>query len=244
MALDRNGIIEKGERVSTPRFLMVTIKEILSEPAARLGGYYEPTHFNHPEYEILGKHTGENTMEFVAVVRNTSHPGIFVSLLHEINAAQTPATLCACADLVHNHREDGLLNGPQAVMLHLHIDEERKIRWPVINSRIICDPGADPDDRSNRRHYVLLQFDMGIDGKPIRMFDAQRFYSRPDDLFRLLEIAPANVGGEEFGILVRMHMESGIIKEWDAASLYINSFPVFDPPKFADTTCEMEESCQ
>jgi len=249
MALDRNGIIEQGERVRTPRFMLVTIKEIMSEPAARLAGYGEPTHFRHPEYDIRGRRIGENRMEFAAVVLGTDNARTphtnFSKMSHDINAAADPYALCACADAVHDLRTDGLLTAPQSVMLHHQIKNERVERWPVIEARVVADNGYNPDGDGpgERRHYVLLQFEMSATSHPIRLFDAQRFFDRDDDSFRLIEVAPAVVRGApsfECGWLVRMHMESGIIKEWDAASLFINSVELFSTP----CAGMMEVACQ
>ena len=58
-----------GDKVYTPRFCTVTIKAVFdSSSKAWDAGYKESSHFDKdPEYEILGKHLGENRMEFAAV---------------------------------------------------------------------------------------------------------------------------------------------------------------------------------
>jgi len=60
--------VEIGSYINTPRFLKVRIAAIFdSQEEARKEGYYEPTHYDNPEYDILGKHTGVNTMIFAGV---------------------------------------------------------------------------------------------------------------------------------------------------------------------------------
>ena len=60
--------MEIGELVHTPRFLKVRIGEIFSDyEQARSAGYTEPTHYEDHEYDIKGKHTGENRMVFAAI---------------------------------------------------------------------------------------------------------------------------------------------------------------------------------
>lgn len=62
-------ILKEGDRIRTPRFLNVTIKEVFPDvKSMREAGYTEPTHFDDPEtpYAICGKSTGWNQMEFAA----------------------------------------------------------------------------------------------------------------------------------------------------------------------------------
>lgn len=61
--------MKKGDKVYTPRFCTVRIKEVFdTQKEARAAGYYEPTHYDKdPNYAIQGKHTGENRMQFAAV---------------------------------------------------------------------------------------------------------------------------------------------------------------------------------
>lgn len=58
-----------GCKIHTPRFLNITISEIFHDRnKAHESGFYEPTHYyDDPEYDIYGKHTGENRMIFAAV---------------------------------------------------------------------------------------------------------------------------------------------------------------------------------
>ena len=57
-----------GDMVNTPRFLKVRIAEVFdNEGVARKEGFYEPTHYESPDYKINGKHTGTNMMIFAAV---------------------------------------------------------------------------------------------------------------------------------------------------------------------------------
>jgi len=61
--------MKAGDRVKTPRFLTVRIQEVFeNEKDANTAGYVEPTHYDHDEeYDILGKHTGLNRMQFAAI---------------------------------------------------------------------------------------------------------------------------------------------------------------------------------
>lgn len=57
-----------GDYVKTPRFLNVKVAAIYERKnVARLEGYTEPTHYESGEWDIFGKHTGENRMIFAAV---------------------------------------------------------------------------------------------------------------------------------------------------------------------------------
>jgi len=61
-------MFKKGDMVKTPRFLNVKISEVFeSQRAASREGFIESTHYNSQEYDILGKHIGENRMIFAAV---------------------------------------------------------------------------------------------------------------------------------------------------------------------------------
>lgn len=63
--------IEKGDYVKTPRFMTVTISDVLTKDEARVQGFIEPTHYwDDPDYDILGKHTGINRMIFAAVIKS------------------------------------------------------------------------------------------------------------------------------------------------------------------------------
>ena len=60
-----------GDWIDTPRFCKVKIREIFdTETTAKEFGFYEPTHYKNPEFDILGKHTGTNTMIFAAIRKN------------------------------------------------------------------------------------------------------------------------------------------------------------------------------
>ena len=60
--------MKAGDYVYTPRFCNVKIKEIFNtETTAREFGFEEPTHYNDPDYDILGKSIGTNRMIFAAV---------------------------------------------------------------------------------------------------------------------------------------------------------------------------------
>jgi len=57
-----------GDWIDTPRFCKVKIKDIFDDiDKCYQAGYIEPTHFKGYGYEILGKHTGSNTMTFAAL---------------------------------------------------------------------------------------------------------------------------------------------------------------------------------
>lgn len=59
--------MKKGDQIYTPRFCTVTIEKVFkSEENARKEKYAEPTHYDDPNYSILGKHTGTNRMTFAA----------------------------------------------------------------------------------------------------------------------------------------------------------------------------------
>lgn len=60
--------IKVGDMIRTPRFLNVSIEEVLNRQEAREKGYTEPTHYrDNPDYDILGKSIGINCMVFGAV---------------------------------------------------------------------------------------------------------------------------------------------------------------------------------
>jgi hypothetical protein len=62
--------MEIGDFVYTPRFCNVRIENIFdSKEEAYKEGYTEPTHYNNPEYDILGKHIGTNRMIFAEVLK-------------------------------------------------------------------------------------------------------------------------------------------------------------------------------
>ena len=57
-----------GDSIYTPRFCTVKVKDMFdTQAAAYAAGYYEPTYYDNPDYEIQGKHTGLNRMVFAAV---------------------------------------------------------------------------------------------------------------------------------------------------------------------------------
>ena len=60
--------MNKGDKIFTPRFCTVTIKEIFeNQQEANRNGYVEPTHYyDDPEYGILGKSLDVYHMEFAA----------------------------------------------------------------------------------------------------------------------------------------------------------------------------------
>lgn len=59
-------MIEK-DYVNTPRFLKVKIEQIFpSVKEMKAAGYREPTYYHDGEYEIYGRMTGRNLMEFAA----------------------------------------------------------------------------------------------------------------------------------------------------------------------------------
>ena len=60
--------MKKGEWIETPRFLKVQIEKVFNTiQEAYTEGYTEPTHYNSPDFDIKGKHTGINRMIFAAV---------------------------------------------------------------------------------------------------------------------------------------------------------------------------------
>lgn len=63
--------MKKGDYVSTPRFCTVKIEDVFeTEQDAKMNGYTEPTHYKYQYsdgYDILGKHTDLNRMNFAAV---------------------------------------------------------------------------------------------------------------------------------------------------------------------------------
>lgn len=61
--------MKKGDRVYTPRFCNVTIKEVFeSESEARENGYTEPTYYK-GDYVVLGKSIDMYHMVFAAAKR-------------------------------------------------------------------------------------------------------------------------------------------------------------------------------
>jgi len=65
-AKERNKI-KKGDKVYTPRFCTVTIKEVFpSRREAKQSGYEENTCYENPEYVVLGKSLDMYHMEFAA----------------------------------------------------------------------------------------------------------------------------------------------------------------------------------
>lgn len=62
-----NQEIKVGDRVMTPRFCTVRIKEVYeAEAGARKAGYTEPTYYENAQYGILGKSLDLYHMEFAA----------------------------------------------------------------------------------------------------------------------------------------------------------------------------------
>lgn len=60
--------MKKGDYVRTPRFCTVMIEHVFQKrERASAQGYVEPTHYSDLEFDIYGKHTGTNRMEFAAV---------------------------------------------------------------------------------------------------------------------------------------------------------------------------------
>lgn len=56
-----------GDRIFTPRFCTVTIKEMFPDrQSATEQGYTEPTYYEHPEYKVVGKSLGMYRMQFAA----------------------------------------------------------------------------------------------------------------------------------------------------------------------------------
>jgi len=63
--------MKKGDRIYTPRFCTVEIKEVYTDKhQAYKDGFKEPTYYDkEPNYEVLGKSIGENRMIFAAVCK-------------------------------------------------------------------------------------------------------------------------------------------------------------------------------
>lgn len=62
--------IKLGDRVKTPRFLTVRIAAMFeSVDLAESCGFTQTTHFETPDYCILGKPIGENRMLFAAAAK-------------------------------------------------------------------------------------------------------------------------------------------------------------------------------
>jgi hypothetical protein len=60
--------MKQGDYVFTPRFCTVKIEKVFNtENEAREAGYREPTHYDSGDYDIMGKHIGENRMTFAAI---------------------------------------------------------------------------------------------------------------------------------------------------------------------------------
>lgn len=59
--------MKAGDTIHTPRFLTVTINEVLTPDDAQEKGYKEPTHYERAGYDILGKSIGLNRMVFAAI---------------------------------------------------------------------------------------------------------------------------------------------------------------------------------
>ena len=56
-----------GDRVYTPRFCTVTVKEVFeTESEARDAGYTEPTYYEKDGYKVLGKTLDQYHMIFAA----------------------------------------------------------------------------------------------------------------------------------------------------------------------------------
>jgi len=62
-------MLQVGDYVNTPRFLKVKIRAIYTnKKEAHKEGYCEPTHYQ-GDFEVLGKHTGTNRMQFAAIYK-------------------------------------------------------------------------------------------------------------------------------------------------------------------------------
>jgi hypothetical protein len=73
-----------GDTIRTPRFGEVAILAVfLSEEEARLSGYTETTHYSDAEYDIRGKHTGENKMQFAAIEKYDRSKDWVLKKLHQ-----------------------------------------------------------------------------------------------------------------------------------------------------------------
>lgn len=67
---ERETIMKTGDRIYTPRFCTVAIKEVLADwQEAWDKGYREPTHYDDPEWNIVGKSLDMYHMEFAAYRR-------------------------------------------------------------------------------------------------------------------------------------------------------------------------------
>ena len=62
--------MKQGDAIYTPRFCTVVISDVLGRSEAYDQGYREPTHYDNPDFDIYGKHTGTNRMSFAAVAKN------------------------------------------------------------------------------------------------------------------------------------------------------------------------------
>ncbi len=59
------------DKIYTPRFCTVTIKEIFgSISEARKAGFTESAHYNDSEYDVMGKSIDMYHMEFAGVKKN------------------------------------------------------------------------------------------------------------------------------------------------------------------------------
>lgn len=73
--MDDRQKIKNGDCIYTPRFLNVRIEKVYKTiENARNQGFTEPTHYENPYYEILGKSIGMNRMIFVAARKSTVSP--------------------------------------------------------------------------------------------------------------------------------------------------------------------------
>ncbi len=70
--------MQVGDKISTPRFLTVTIEKVLTREEAALLGFTEPTHYR-GEYDILGRQVGPNLMEFAAVKKDSPATSLSVA---------------------------------------------------------------------------------------------------------------------------------------------------------------------
>jgi len=62
--------MKQGDTIYTPRFCTVEISEVLNASEAYEQRFVEPTHYNDPDFDIYGKHTGTNHMIFAAVKKS------------------------------------------------------------------------------------------------------------------------------------------------------------------------------
>ena len=63
--------MKKGTYVYTPRFWSVKISEVFrSKDEAKKAGFTEPTHYENPEFGVLGRSIDMYHMEFAAYGKN------------------------------------------------------------------------------------------------------------------------------------------------------------------------------